>query len=332
MITSILAWLLTRLPAIKKRAYLARFLVRIELSPEVEGDHDVLVVYKQYLRLIEEFKRVHSSYESQRKSLDSVVELQRDIKSMEIEREQIKNKLEVLQRKTNFRSSGDEPHTSRVMFEAAQQYVQVKLEGDKLDRQLAEQSQKIDRLQRQIEEQQIALAEMKSINSQLVASPTTGSVLEPPEAILAQLEEEVGIRQRLARGVLPAELEETRTGVKEIQQIEAESDIEVKARLTRVQNAVHVLDGEVKNLLEAQLRGKKTSGEDEEDDHLGHYRANARLVAERKEESQKVFLELEKQMADQQAQLDRMRAQFNDGDLPLRGEAVSLHFIFEHWF
>ena len=54
LITHILSWLLHRLPALKKRAYLSKFLVKIELSPEVEGDHDVLVIYQQVIPLYSE--------------------------------------------------------------------------------------------------------------------------------------------------------------------------------------------------------------------------------------------------------------------------------------
>lgn len=47
LLTNIFEWLLKRLPALKKRAYLARFLVKIELTPEVEGDQEVINIYKQ---------------------------------------------------------------------------------------------------------------------------------------------------------------------------------------------------------------------------------------------------------------------------------------------
>lgn len=49
LMTNIFEWLLRNLPLLKKRAYLARFLVKIELSPDVEGDQDVLVLYKQVI-------------------------------------------------------------------------------------------------------------------------------------------------------------------------------------------------------------------------------------------------------------------------------------------
>lgn len=47
LLINILEWLLKRLPALKKRAYLARFLVKVELSPDVESDQEVQSVYGQ---------------------------------------------------------------------------------------------------------------------------------------------------------------------------------------------------------------------------------------------------------------------------------------------
>ena len=97
LLTNIIEWLLRRLPLLKKRAYLAHFLVKIELSPDVEGDQDVMILYQQYLNLIDEFKRIHSSHEMQKKSIDSIIELQKDIKTMELEKDQIKNNIVVIE-------------------------------------------------------------------------------------------------------------------------------------------------------------------------------------------------------------------------------------------
>jgi len=47
MLTHVLVYLLTKLDDLKKRAYLARFLVKIEVSGEVEGDNDIVQLYQQ---------------------------------------------------------------------------------------------------------------------------------------------------------------------------------------------------------------------------------------------------------------------------------------------
>lgn len=47
ILTHVLFYLLTKLEDLKKRAYLARFLVKIEVSVEVEGDNDIVDLYEQ---------------------------------------------------------------------------------------------------------------------------------------------------------------------------------------------------------------------------------------------------------------------------------------------
>lgn len=62
----ILEWTLRRLPELRKRAYLARFLVKVELHPEVEGDSDLVRLYAQvgtfgaiYSRFLQRLLLVH---------------------------------------------------------------------------------------------------------------------------------------------------------------------------------------------------------------------------------------------------------------------------------
>ena len=43
----ILHWLLQRRDDLKKRAYLARFLVRVDMAPEMRTDSDVVDLYEQ---------------------------------------------------------------------------------------------------------------------------------------------------------------------------------------------------------------------------------------------------------------------------------------------
>lgn len=44
-----MCYLLSKLDELKKRAYLARFLVKIEVSAELEGDNDIVQLYQQVL-------------------------------------------------------------------------------------------------------------------------------------------------------------------------------------------------------------------------------------------------------------------------------------------
>lgn len=51
LIVHILSWLLEWREDLKKRAYLSRFLVRVEIAPEVRTDSDVADLYDQVCSL-----------------------------------------------------------------------------------------------------------------------------------------------------------------------------------------------------------------------------------------------------------------------------------------
>lgn len=142
------------MPELKKRAYLARFLVKIELAPEVEGDQEVMALYNQYERSIEEFKVAHANAEMAKKSISSVQEIQKDIKSMEEEKEQVLRKLEQIKRRVD-------PDTNRQMFDLLSKFVREKAKADK-NRQMLHQQQeelkyisaKLDRVTTQLRDVQ----------------------------------------------------------------------------------------------------------------------------------------------------------------------------------
>ena len=75
VIYPVLEWLLQRIPDLKKRAYLAKYLVKVEVPPEVISDNDVAELYDQYEALIANFKMVHKESEAVKNSGYSTGEL-----------------------------------------------------------------------------------------------------------------------------------------------------------------------------------------------------------------------------------------------------------------
>ena len=47
VIYPVLEWLLVRIPELKKRSYLAKFLMRVDVPPDIMGDVDVSDLYEQ---------------------------------------------------------------------------------------------------------------------------------------------------------------------------------------------------------------------------------------------------------------------------------------------
>lgn len=313
MLTNILQWLLSRIVALKKRAYLARFLVKVELSDEVEGDSDVLQVYQQYSRLIEEFKKVHSNYEKQKKSLDSLIELQKDIKTMEMEKDQVRNKLESIRRRVNLDSLGDSNPSTVPLFEATKRYAEVRFENEKLHRQLKQQTNRMEFMRSRIETQKNELQELR-LNEQ----QNNGHQFTPID-MLTQLEEDVAVKQRMAKVVLPNELGEIRSIVQDIENIEEQTDSAIKENHSKVSAQVQTLSKEIAELMERKLLNKNS-----DQDRLIHYRQNAQSVADKREQTMKQYLTIESNLNNRQIELEQLRSQVIDGDLPVKGEAVSM--------
>ncbi|KAM0736970.1 Intraflagellar transport protein 81-like protein [Formica fusca] len=89
IIHPILTWLLTHTDVVKKRAYLSRFLVKIEIPPEYLGDSEISLLYEQYLSLVDKFKTIHKEREIGKKNVEAAVELATDLQAMEKEKEAV---------------------------------------------------------------------------------------------------------------------------------------------------------------------------------------------------------------------------------------------------
>lgn len=101
VIHPILEWLGNNLEEIKKRAYLAQFLVKLEVPPEILGDPDISYLYEQYESSIEEFKNGHKESEALKGTGTSVLELKSDISAMEGEKDIVCKKIEKLKKRAS---------------------------------------------------------------------------------------------------------------------------------------------------------------------------------------------------------------------------------------
>ncbi|XP_026829859.1 intraflagellar transport protein 81 homolog isoform X2 [Ooceraea biroi] len=89
IIHPILTWLLTHIDVVRKRAYLSRFLVKIEIPPEYLGDSEISLLHEQYLSLLDKFKAVHKEREIGKKNVETAAELATDLQAMEKEKEAV---------------------------------------------------------------------------------------------------------------------------------------------------------------------------------------------------------------------------------------------------
>eukprot|EP00639_Heterosigma_akashiwo_P025865 CAMPEP_0194706812 /NCGR_PEP_ID=MMETSP0295-20121207/29781_1 /TAXON_ID=39354 /ORGANISM="Heterosigma akashiwo, Strain CCMP2393" /LENGTH=649 /DNA_ID=CAMNT_0039602819 /DNA_START=182 /DNA_END=2132 /DNA_ORIENTATION=- len=94
----ILHWVLQRLPALQKRAYLARYLMPIEVPADFLQDETLSDIYARYKEMQNEFKAVHKTVDQLRASDLKPGELKAEITQLEDERKQLADKIERLKR------------------------------------------------------------------------------------------------------------------------------------------------------------------------------------------------------------------------------------------
>nr|KAG5694660.1 hypothetical protein BaRGS_003938 [Batillaria attramentaria] len=95
----ILEWLLPRVPELQKRAYLAKYLLKIDVPAEIMQDEEINGIYMQYEELMEQFKELHKQSTQLASSGFNTAEIRKDITNMEEEKEQLIKRIERLRRK-----------------------------------------------------------------------------------------------------------------------------------------------------------------------------------------------------------------------------------------
>jgi len=96
----IIYWLLINLEALRKRAYLAKFCMNLDVPEEFLRDEKVYEVYTTYKELQGQFKATHAHLEQERQGRMNPTDLQREVAQLDAEREQLDQKIQHLRNKT----------------------------------------------------------------------------------------------------------------------------------------------------------------------------------------------------------------------------------------
>ncbi|VDM20254.1 unnamed protein product [Wuchereria bancrofti] len=98
VIYPILEWIFKNVDALKERAYLAKYLTKIDV-PGAFQDPELIELSNQISILMEEFKDVHSQVVEARKDSLIMENIRTDLNSMKIEKEQLRNRIDKIERK-----------------------------------------------------------------------------------------------------------------------------------------------------------------------------------------------------------------------------------------
>ncbi|XP_017571611.1 intraflagellar transport protein 81 homolog [Pygocentrus nattereri] len=259
VIHPILHWLLQRVPELKKRAYLARFLVKLDVPGEFLTDDVISETYHQYEELVEGFKSYHKECEQLRNSGFSTAEIRRDIAAMEEEKDQLIKRVERLRKRVESVSNHQR------MLELARQLRVEKEREESLAHQKQEQKNQLFQAEQRLQRCQIQLKDLRQAASDA-----------KPESLMKRLEEEIKFNSYMVSDKLPKELERMRRKVHYLQKVASEPAMG-HAELAD-------LEDKIKQLSQMnQVMEKKVSRSDPMDDNLALYRQQASIIARKKE-------------------------------------------------
>ncbi|KAM4745652.1 intraflagellar transport protein 81 homolog [Anableps anableps] len=297
----ILHWLLQRVPELKKRAYLARFLVKLEVPAEFLQDDIINDTYHQYEELVEGFKTYHKECEHLRSSGFSTAEIRRDINAMEEEKDQLLKRVERLKRRvesvSNHQRMLEQARQLRVEKEREESLTHQKQEQKN---QLFQAEQRLLRLRQQLKDLRQAAADAH------------------PESLMKRLEEEIKINSYMVTEKLPKELEGMRRTVQYMQKVASEPAMG-QSDLQEMEDKIKEVDSQINQLIE-----KRMMRNDPIDDKLTLYRQQASIIIRKKESKAEELQEAREELAAAERELKHRssQGQGSHGDEVIRGDEL----------
>ena len=270
----VLHYMLSKLPQLEKRAYLAKYLVNIEVPQQFMLNSDVSNVYNQYKSLRSEFAETHKTVDRLRQNSLAPGELRKEIVQLEEEKHQLVDKIDSLKRKTNDMRGFE--HLLKVTSALRhEQEVSSKLEEQKIEQGIAYEAS-----EQRYKEAQKKLSEMRQMVRDGAADP--GRLLDTLRNEQVQLD-------TLCKTQLPREITEQHEKLAQLQHSLLEP-VKTKAELMEVQSTARRLRDEVDHLRRNVEHAQSKRG----DDPLIVFRQQAALIAKKREQAETKLLSAEK--------------------------------------
>ena len=260
VIYPVLEWILNNITELKQRAYLAKYLVKLEIPPEISADQDVAEIYEQYEDLIDQFKTVHKECDAIKNSGYSTSELRKDIEEMEREKEIVQKRIERMQRKVEGMPNLD------VMLEVAKKLRQEKERNREIKSQKQDQRNNINHSQQRIMRLEQQLTDMRQ-----------AGIGTTPEVLLQKLEEEAKVNAYIVMEKLPRELEQKKHAVTSLEKVLNQPAL-TQGDLQELKKRITDANTEAK-----EISDKKNVSSDPMEDKLTLFRQQAAIITRKKE-------------------------------------------------
>ncbi|XP_065226405.1 intraflagellar transport protein 81 homolog [Planococcus citri] len=278
----LLEWLLSNMEDLKKRMYLAKFLVKVDVPSDILGDSDIAILHQQYLQLIEEFKKIHKeSTLAKTGNKISISELRSDGVTMEKEKEIVTNRIYHIKKKIdslpNIAALLRSTHNLRQEYDRKKEIAWQQQEESVTIQQC---QQRLYRLSQQLQELQKRSVGLSS------------------QALMKKLEEEIYVTSYIANQKLPRELQQQKKE-KEIMETIAYSPNVTKSSNEQLESKVQTITQHINQLVENRLSSSTIA-----DDKTVLFRQQAAIVARKKDNLAEKFSELKKQLQEVRSKLE----------------------------
>eukprot|EP01083_Nonionella_stella_P083490 230903_1 len=311
----LLHWVLARIPDLKKRAYLARFLQPIDVPSEMVLDPAISESLQQLSQLQETFKEVHKEFDKiKSEGRKSPEDLQRELERLDTEQDSLRQKLERIEAKVEDESMDYGTNDFESMLNLTASLRTETAESRALTDRLAEQRRELERAHRRLEEKhgerdQLARRDVNTLSA---------------HDLLSHLRDSVDNQRRHLSQNLPAQLDEVSAQCAELTRLlkgRPMTPDEVEAVSVRL---------EEKRELHGQLGAKRDEIMAATSSQLSFYRTRAAGVVKKKEAATERLKELQEEQAEAQEDInkldDEMQAMSSDGKKPMT-EAESKKYI-----
>ncbi|EAA03674.3 AGAP002293-PA [Anopheles gambiae str. PEST] len=301
LIHPILWWMFEHRERVKKAAYLARFLIPLDLPPEALAMPELGSLWAQYQETMNGFKEAHRAYEQSVHEGTQTRELRNDISAIETEIENVKKRIERTQ------SRLDKVPQQELLLEAANALRIEKERQKELLQQIDEQRQDLSRASLVHDRLQKELHNAK----QSVQGAT-------PRNLMDGLVEETQVLEFMVQQKLPQELQQRQSEVQTLQEVIDEPNI-TRADLQELQQRIDELTRDIQRMVEGRMADHSTQS-----DTLGPFRQQAAMVARNKEAAAEQLDQTTKELREVERQLQDRQRQLQDtvGEVILRGEEL----------
>uniref|UniRef100_A0A5K3EWF1 Intraflagellar transport protein 81 homolog n=1 Tax=Mesocestoides corti TaxID=53468 RepID=A0A5K3EWF1_MESCO len=280
----ILETLLKNFVDYKKRAYLAKYLTKVQLPSDLLRDPELSKLYSEHEVLIETFKETHKQLELLKSEGLTTSEIRNDIAAMEEEKDQIVRRISKMKKKLEMFP------TSTMMLDMARKLrIEREREG-KVMRQLQEQRTLIFTLERKIIETRQQANDLRRKASDCTA-----------QSLLNRLEEEVKVNQYLATDKQPKEIEMTKMYLEDLARVAGHPAM-THAFIDQLNQKLREVHAETNRLVE-----KRMVASDPLEDKVGLFRQQANIAANRKASTASALAETREKQLAKARQLEEVR-------------------------